>query len=153
MMLYSWWHLMVSRHRCPSLLTSSRWPWSPLDSHFSLDSWHDCSAAWGPQAHLLHFFLDERTEKPRKCLDALLRCSGALGSLVGMYHTYAALTCSPGPTFTFSALVLGKQVGGKQWEAYWLLRFHSGNKAQVFFAQTPTLLGQFKILGCVWQTS
>ena len=110
MMLYSWWHLLVSRHRCPSLLTSSRWPWSPLDSHVSLDSWHDCSAAWGPQARVLHLFLDERAEKPRKCLDALLCCSGKLGGAVSHLRLSDMLTR---PHLYFLCSCVG-QTGGRE---------------------------------------
>lgn len=147
MILYSQWHSLVSGH-------STHPCWHPQDSlvlfwtHISSPhSWQDCKAACSSPEPILFTPLGVGGREAQKCQIAHLSCSWALGNLEELYHAHAALTCSPGPVFTFSAFVLAKGMGAKQQEASCLLRFHSGSKAQSSFAWISILLGQCKNLG------
>ena len=128
-------HTVVSRHRCPSLQTSSRWPWSPLDSK-RLVYTPDMRLLEAPEP-ILCTSLDERTRKPRTCLNPLLCCSGAPchSDMVTSSHFYFLRSCGRGGREAVRGL-LPPQVP---------LRNQCTSKCPI--ASTPTLLGEFDIFG------
>ena len=206
-------HTVVSRHRCPSLKTSSRWPWSPLDSQLLVytpdmtgrlleapepifctylwmnqtslvaqtvkrlstmwETWvwslgREDSPGEGNDNPLQYYCLENpmdrgatvhRVAKSQTQLRDFtflwMRGQGSPGNVwmpsCAALGLHATLTWSPAPTFTFSALV--EEVGGKQWEAYCLLRFHLGIKAQVFLCSDSHPTWGIWHFWWVWQTS
>lgn len=136
MILYSYWHLLVSGHPC----------WHLPDSlFFSVLTF----PVHGPgktgkllAAPLSLSFSPHRNV--RMPLSLLLEAR----KLVEQHYAHAALTWSLVSSFTLSAVMLVKMWGGKQWEACCL---HLGKEAQSSFARIPTLLGQLKMSG--WQIS
>lgn len=119
-LVYLPWLLLTSGHSDLSLLVSSRWSCSPLDSCFQfiqLARLLDCSRS--PQACLLLPFWGERTGKHRKYLDAFLCCSGALGDLMELCRAHSA--CAPP---LLSLPVTGGGIEREQAETCCPLGFH-----------------------------